>query len=393
MAVAITLQFPSSGPLGNVGFAYSPALEATLSLRVVLDPKRYPMHLPWARRTRDLSPELRREIEALSFVYRDVIPGIFEVGLSGDFATFEDELHGIATCDHDQVVYELTCSFGGWACGDPAEDPDVVHDPEFQRQVLANAGQADPSAVAILEEAFTDPAPVRERIAAMLERYWKEAFHEEWDRIRPRLESEVGDMARTLMGAGMDGFVEHFLPEWSWNPDLSALQLERPYERDVDVAARDGLAFVPVVYDFRVTVEADAPWNLSVFLPLRSMRQPEVPQASDHEVATGLRALGDETRLQILRLLGDAPRSTKELATLLSLSESAVSRHLKTLASAEVVDSERDGYYVLYQLKPDRIGAIGGALRRTLGMAPTLSGTGPARPVVAPRADQLGQGA
>ncbi len=49
VSVPITLQFPPSGPLGNVGFAYSPALEATLSLRVVLDPKRYP-----ARRTRDL---------------------------------------------------------------------------------------------------------------------------------------------------------------------------------------------------------------------------------------------------------------------------------------------------------------------------------------------------
>lgn len=391
--MAITLQFPPSGPLGHAGFAYSPALEATLSLRTVLDPKRYPMYLPWARRTRDLSPELRQEIEALGFVYRDVLPGIFEVGLSGDFPSFEDELHGIATCDHDQVVFELTCSFDGWACGDPAAGSAVVHDPEFQRQVLANAHAVSPTAVQVLEEAFTDAAPVRERIAAMLERYWKEAFHEEWGRIRPRLEAEVGDMARTLMSAGMDGFMEHFLPEARWDRELGAVQVDRPYERHVDVAERGGLAFVPVVYDFKVTVEADAPWNLSVFLPLRSMRQPEVPQASDLEVATGLRALADETRLQILRLLGDAPRSTKELATLLSLSESAVSRHLKTLASAEVVDSERDGYYVLYQLKPDRIGAIGGALRRTLGMAPALSGTGPARPVVAPRADQLGQGA
>lgn len=99
-------------------------------------------------------------------------------------------------------------------------------------------------------------------------------------------------------------------------------------------------------------------------------------------------ALGDETRLQITRLVAEQPRSTKELATLLSLSESAVSRHLKILAGSGVVDGTRDGYFVLYRLVPERIGVLGGALRRTLGLAgANPSGQVPPLPVSLARSE------
>lgn len=387
--MAITLRLPTSGALGQVGFAYSPALEATLSLRAVLDPKRYPMYLPWSRRARDLPADLRAEIDALSFAFRDILPGIFEVGLTGDFPTFEEELERIAACADDRVLYELTLPFGGYACGDPNQDPGLVHDPDFQHTILDAAREADPPAAHVLEDAFVDPAGIRARLARMLEWYWDVAFHEEWASIHPRLEAEVGDMARALVSGGLGTLVEQFMPEATYDPEAHALVVDKPYDREVDVAARGGLAFVPVAYDYKIALELDPPWHLSVFVPLRSMRQPEVPQANDREVAAGLRALGDETRLQIMRFVSESPRSTRELAQLLSLSESAVSRHLKMLATVGVVDSERDGYYVLYRLQPDRIGALGGALRRTLGMAPTTTGKAPPRQVVAPRDDRV----
>jgi hypothetical protein len=45
------------------------------------------------------------------------------------------------------------------------------------------------------------------------------------------------------------------------------------------------------------------------------------------------------------------------------------------------VTGERDGYFVLYRLRPERIGQLGGALRRTLGLAHGRSGNVPALPV------------
>ena len=71
-----------------------------------------------------------------------------------------------------------------------------------------------------------------------------------------------------------------------------------------------------------------------------------------------LRALADDTRLQVLRLIADRPRSTQELAPLVGLSEAALSKHLRLLAEAGVLQAQRTGYYVLYHLEPEQITVV-----------------------------------
>jgi DNA-binding transcriptional ArsR family regulator len=215
----------------------------------------------------------------------------------------------------------------------------------------------------------------------MLERYWDRAFGVEWERLLPRVEAEVTDGARALVTRGASGLVDELLPEGRWDEASSSIVVDKAVDCRCDVAARGGMLFVPTVYGWpRVLIEIDEPWPVLIIHPLRDMRQPEVPHASDHEVAEGLRALGDETRLQITRMVAEQPRSTKELAELLRLSDSAVSRHLKILDAAGVVTGRRDGYFVLYRLRPERIGQLGGALRRTLGLVHAGGGV-PALPV------------
>ena len=75
-----------------------------------------------------------------------------------------------------------------------------------------------------------------------------------------------------------------------------------------------------------------------------------------------LDAIADPTRLTLLRLVAARPRSTRELAQLLELSEAAVSKHLRRLADAQLVRGERQGYYVLYSLVPERAVAASEAL-------------------------------
>ncbi|MBY5160904.1 ArsR/SmtB family transcription factor [Salsipaludibacter albus] len=390
--MTLRLAFPPGQVFGQVGFAYSPAMEAALSLRAVVDPKRHPMHLPWSRSTRDLSPDLRAEIELLSFTFRDYLPGVFEVGLTGDHPTIDDELHRIETFDDDVVLFELTMPFGGWDCatqsvafsGDPT--PAAVHESWFQDQVLERARVVDERQADVLAAAFVDPAAIRTRIATMLRRYWDEAFAREWSRVQDRLDAEIAEGSRLLVSGGPGALVDELVPEATWDPDGWAIVLDKRRDVTVDVAARGGLSLVPTVYGWpRVAVEIDPPWSVAIIHPIRALQSPEQRQPSDSEVAAGLRALGDETRLQISRLVATEPRSTTELAQLLSLSESSVSRHLKTLAGAGILAAERDGHYVLYRLAPERIGALGGALRRQLGLGPAPS-TGRQRlPVVGPR--------
>ena len=379
--MAVELRLPRTHPIGVVRFAWSPLLEASLSLRPVVAPKRYPMHLPWARRSRDLPASLLDEIRVLTLGFPGPLPGVFEAGLLGPSPRLDDELEELLTLDPARVLYEMALCFGGHGCAPRDSDPTIVDDPVFRDTVVRHASTVDPEHGQALATAFHDPAAYQQRIAAMLSSYWEHAFRTEWERVQGRIEQEVAEGARTLMTAGVGALIEAFLPEGRWDADTTSIVVDKPWRQTCDIEERGSITFVPSVYAWPgVLIELAEPWLTAVILPLRSLRQPEVPLASDREVADGLRALGDETRLQIARLVAEQPRSTKELATLLNLSESSVSRHLKTLAAANVVESARDGYFVLYRLVPTRIGSIGASLRRTLGLA-AGGGPVPALPV------------
>lgn len=384
-------RLPAADRLGMVRFGWSPLFEASLSLRCIAHPQRYPLHLPWARRCRDLSPALQEELRLLTSGFDGFVPGVFDVGLSRELGGFHGELGALQSLDDDVLAWELSLGFGGVSCSSMPHTTDA-DDSDYQQQVLAHADSISPAHGDVARQLFDDPSAMGARLARMMEQYWDEAFADEWERILPRIEAEVSAAARELVIHGVPGLVEQFLPEATWDGDGHTISIERQWDGDVRVAERGGLLLVPTVYAWpHVLVEMSEPWPLSIMFPLRDLRQPEVAQASDHEVAVGLRALGDETRLQITRLVAEEPRSTRELAELLSLSDSAVSRHLQVLSRSGILDSHRDGYFVLYQLVPERIGALGGALRRTLGLAAAPGGPVPRLPVSVPRmGDRVG---
>jgi len=71
------------------------------------------------------------------------------------------------------------------------------------------------------------------------------------------------------------------------------------------------------------------------------------------------RALGDETRLRILRLLAEQDRYLTELANELELSKPTISHHLAQLRSAGLVTVVEEGNLTFYSLRRDRISEAG----------------------------------
>jgi DNA-binding transcriptional ArsR family regulator len=61
-------------------------------------------------------------------------------------------------------------------------------------------------------------------------------------------------------------------------------------------------------------------------------------------------------------MIAEQPRTTQELAPLLSLTEAAASAHLRALTRAGLLSARRDGYYVLYRLDAGRLYALIGSL-------------------------------
>ena len=66
------------------------------------------------------------------------------------------------------------------------------------------------------------------------------------------------------------------------------------------------------------------------------------------ELVTLCRALGDETRMRIYRLLLQRGYCVGALARKLGISESAVSQHLKLMREAGLIAGEKRGYHVHY---------------------------------------------
>src|ERR671919_1626011 len=77
------------------------------------------------------------------------------------------------------------------------------------------------------------------------------------------------------------------------------------------------------------------------------------------------KALASGRRLELLDVLAQGPRSVEHLAGEIGQSVANTSAHLRTLATAGLVTTQRDGNRVVYGLAGPSVEALWGALRAT----------------------------
>ena len=75
-----------------------------------------------------------------------------------------------------------------------------------------------------------------------------------------------------------------------------------------------------------------------------------------------MKALSDPNRVKIVKLLGEKELCVCEITALLQLAQPTVSRHLKVLEDAALVESWKDGSWVNYRLSPDEDSEYAGAM-------------------------------
>ena len=73
---------------------------------------------------------------------------------------------------------------------------------------------------------------------------------------------------------------------------------------------------------------------------------------------TVLQALSDASRRTVLEALSDGPATVGELAALLPIARPGVSRHLRVLREAGLVDVRKEAQFRVYNLRPEPLAEV-----------------------------------
>ena len=78
-----------------------------------------------------------------------------------------------------------------------------------------------------------------------------------------------------------------------------------------------------------------------------------------------LRALADEGRRTLVEALAKGPSTAGELAALLPIARPGVSRHLRVLREAGLVEAHQEAQRRVYRLRPERLAEVDDWLGRS----------------------------
>jgi DNA-binding transcriptional ArsR family regulator len=278
----------------------APLVEAVLALHTLVEPGHHPEQHPFVRRMRALPPSFRAELDRLRETFRSPSEGLIN----------------------------------------PHPDP--------------TAGIDD--LLAALHAADLEPG-----VADLVGAFWGLAFAEEWDRSRDRLASAAQTMAAAIAADGLLDLLDRVAPWIAVLPARHEVRFSCTADEDADPPASTAvfdarslpITVVPSLFAApHVYVDVETPAALQFAVPVHGLVRDDAPPA---DLVGSLLACGSDARLRLLRALADRPRTVQELAPMLSMAPSTVSRHLGVLAEQGLVGSERDGWYVLYHLRRARV--------------------------------------
>ncbi len=345
----------------HVAFAISPLLECVLSLHVLLGPKHHAVQHEWVRKMRGLDPTLRREIERYGFVYREQIPDLFLPRADGAFESFADGLARLRRSPPE----ELLAAFGR-----PLYDHGghgMFDEPAARNAAIERATAAGEPTRGAAVALFDDPARFTETLSSLFECYWSAAFEAEWERVEERLSRSIVEAGQTLATAGIWSVLGRLPVHCRVDRERGELWIDLPHDHHVEVSAANPLVLSPSFFVWpHLRVNCDPPWPLAIVYTAPVVAREAQPRIPQGELLRTLRALADDTRLRVLKLIAERPRTTQELEPLVGLSRAGLSKSLQRLAEVGLIAPRRDGYYVVYSLVPERVNALGPAVARYL---------------------------
>jgi ArsR family transcriptional regulator len=336
----------------------APVYSALLSLVSVADARESPGISKWAVQTREALCQEEWEqhrllatwigIEPLSNVIQapealDSFPAYIQALAAQDATSLRDDLlYWMMTRPSSLLLYKPSPP--------PVDDPLSLLESEhafFSFFGLHCKGEEEIESLQHLYTYLIDPPSLQFLLTSYLDHFWQEHLREEWARVLPELEEAVTAFSK-IDTTGMSHFE---VIETITHRNL------RGVCRAEVLSTYDTLRFIPsfhcgpYILRFSDGQELRIVFNAHHLLDVARRGE----GADQTYLLDRLKALGDETRLEIIRLLkAQGELGTQQIIDRLGLSKSAASRHLRQLCANSIVElrMDEDGIRKYYRLDP-----------------------------------------
>ena len=347
-----------------VRFIYSPYIETVLSLQVLYDQYHHGALLPWVIRFKEkISPETYREIRYFGDNIREWLYLL-------DFALDLPDLGRMSfaeVVDHIQAMPSTAFVFR--LLGEqvaPMEIESAVESSANRDVVFRRLGISDARRQQEMGRLFDSPLEVQEELCRFLLSYWDRHFADEYKWVELLLVKGVKDEAKKLEEESLPrfltrlggGLISRDRKLRRTNPDHAVIEnVGRPIEFSItdleEIVLFPSLFVSPQsIFELsqkRLVMSYSIPPG--VYLSRDSLIPPE-------QLSRLLKTLSDETRLKIMKLMMQDRQCTQGLAVELNLAEPTISRHLKLLREADLISSEKEGNYIYYNLRLERLAEL-----------------------------------
>ncbi len=325
-------------------FRTSSIYEMMLSLGALHSPN--PRHERWARQLRTQLPgDLLQDVD---FLYSRFENGMLLLELAVDYPDHHDVSGFLAYVEAMTIPQFLFYVLGRLA--PPEQMARLVPNVE---SLLSLIPDAFPEGSTKTESRFrtegflelvAEPEAYKARMLRLWKRYWESYFAEQLDRYTDLWEESIKEKSRALAEQDAEEFVKR-LSNHSRLPD----QIPAGYTTGEIVLvpsyyARHTLMFygygsVTLIYDCQLTEQ------------LRGQLE-----ILEDEISATAKAVGDKTRLKLLRLIVNNPNLYgRELAKHCEVSQPSVSRHLRILREAGLLAERPVGNHITYEVHRERI--------------------------------------
>lgn len=272
-----------------------------------------------------------------------------------EFGAFLGWLNSFSADDYQELLGSVVEMLHE-KCGE-TPDVDVTDDAAVLRACYAE--MVDDLHIERMLHLYHHPAEFKATLISVISRFWEQFYRQEFERSLPMMERSA-----------------HYHRQQTYSADLVTTFADVTGRRfpkgdEVYYEHTERIVFMPSCHVGPYVMLSPCDHEMRTIIIHYNARPTSTPELEEtpsiQDLFPPLKALADETRLQILSILDGRELYAQEIVEELDISQSAVSRHLKLMVTGGILDVRKEESMKYYAINEETLAALAEGLRRFRG--------------------------